>query len=118
MKIKMISCEMAGIRGHKKSHPEISGQLICAEGGIRTHTGLLPHGPEPCASTNFTTSAKQVVKIMAQQEKVKLFLGTKRGILWDIMLSLTSKIPGACHLNNFIFKNQDTGLTNVPGARC
>ena len=29
-----------------------------AEGGIRTHTGLLPHGPEPCASASFTTSAK------------------------------------------------------------
>ena len=28
-----------------------------AEGGIRTHTGVSPHGPEPCASASFTTSA-------------------------------------------------------------
>ena len=28
-----------------------------AEGGTRTHMGLLPHAPETCVSTNFTTSA-------------------------------------------------------------
>ena len=31
--------------------------LSGAEGGTRTHTGLLPHAPETCASTNSTTSA-------------------------------------------------------------
>ena len=29
----------------------------CAEGGTRTRTGLLPHAPETCASTNSATSA-------------------------------------------------------------
>lgn len=38
------------------------GKSLClfkksAEGGIRTHTGVSPHGPEPCASASFTTSA-------------------------------------------------------------
>ena len=31
--------------------------MIGAEGGTRTRTGLLPHAPETCASTNSTTSA-------------------------------------------------------------
>ena len=29
-----------------------------AEGGTRTHTGLLPQRPERCVYSNFTTSAK------------------------------------------------------------
>lgn len=31
--------------------------LYGAEGETRTPTALRPHGPEPCVSTNFTTSA-------------------------------------------------------------
>ncbi len=34
--------------------------MFCAEGGTRTPTGLLPHAPETCASTNSTTSALKI----------------------------------------------------------
>lgn len=35
----------------------ITETAFCAEGGTRTRTGLLPHAPETCVSTSFTTSA-------------------------------------------------------------
>jgi hypothetical protein len=35
----------------------MSYKTFGAEGGTRTRTGLLPHAPETCASTNSTTSA-------------------------------------------------------------
>lgn len=41
----------------KKSESLRDPEYFGAEGGTRTRTGLLPHGPEPCASTNSTTSA-------------------------------------------------------------
>jgi hypothetical protein len=36
----------------------ITETAFCAEGGTRTRTGLLPHAPETCVSTSFTTSAR------------------------------------------------------------
>ena len=41
----------------KKRPPRFSQSGLSAEGGTRTHMSLRSHGPEPCASTNFTTSA-------------------------------------------------------------
>ena len=38
-------------------HAERISSLICTEEGTRTPMTLLPHGPEPCVSTNSTTSA-------------------------------------------------------------
>ena len=40
-----------------KKWPRHTARAICTEDGTRTHTGLLPHAPETCVSTNSTTSA-------------------------------------------------------------
>ena len=42
-----------------------------AEERTRTSTGLPPHGPEPCASTNFATSATEQHKLNAGFAAVK-----------------------------------------------
>ena len=39
--------------------PQIPGLPCDADERTRTSTGFLPHGPEPCASTNSATSARR-----------------------------------------------------------
>ena len=42
-----------------------------AEERTRTSTEFPPHGPEPCASTNFATSAAELKKLNAGLATVK-----------------------------------------------
>ena len=69
--------------GINKKGDSLSRPITYAEGGIRTHTGLHPHGPEPCASTSFTTSAGKafysylkfsMTNLIKMRLKVKLFV--------------------------------------------
>ncbi len=57
----------------------ITETAFCAEGGTRTRTGLLPHAPETCVSTSFTTSAlNRCAKIVILFWTLQAFRVSKR----------------------------------------
>ena len=61
-------------------HAERISSLICTEEGTRTPMTLLPHGPEPCVSTNSTTSAG---KFKIINSKLKSLSRTCSGIVTE-----------------------------------
>lgn len=75
---------------HQKSRSQMKRTAFIffgAEGGSRTRTGLRPHGPEPCASTSFTTSASS---IPSGQNISYVFFVVKHRFFVRLRLTVTS----------------------------